>query len=120
MDFSSLRLEAWEDGSAFPVKAHPRARRNALAGCLAGRLKIEVTAAPEGGEANRAVAKLLAGSLGLPLSGVVLLSGPGASRKRFGVRGLGPARLAAKLAELGEGKPMDKAPGRPHGREKRP
>ncbi|MCC8190490.1 MAG: DUF167 domain-containing protein [Planctomycetes bacterium] len=90
-------IEPWRDGSALPVKAHAGARRDAVTGVHDGRLKVEVTTAPEKGKANRAIARLLAKTLGLPAASVELLSGETGSRKRFGIGGLDPARLAERL-----------------------
>ena len=93
-------VEPWMDGSAFPVKAHAGARRDALAGVHDGMLKVEVTTAPEKGKANKAIAKFLAKKLGVATSDLELLTGDTNSRKRFGVRGVKPEALAAKITEL--------------------
>lgn len=100
MKARGVLVEAWEDGASFHVKAHAGARRDGLAGVHDGMLKIEVTAAPEKGKANKAMAKLLAKCLGVPPAGVALVSGATNARKRFGVRGLAPDELAKRLAGL--------------------
>lgn len=58
------------------VRVTPRAARDAVDGFDAeGRLAVRVTAAPADGQANAAVARLLAKTLGLPARDVVLVSG---------------------------------------------
>ncbi|CAN0557360.1 unnamed protein product, partial [Laminaria digitata] len=47
------------------LKAVPGASRDSIAGILGDRLKVRVSAAPEGGRANTAIVKLLAKSLKL-------------------------------------------------------
>jgi uncharacterized protein YggU (UPF0235/DUF167 family) len=100
VDIPGLKVEPWEDGSAFSVKARPGARRDAVAGVHDGMLRVEVAAAPEKGRANQAITRLLAKKLGTPPTGVVILAGVTASRKRFGVHGLGPEATLRKLTEI--------------------
>jgi hypothetical protein len=57
------------------VRVTPRAARDAIAGFSDGVLHVRVTAAPVGGAANQAVAKLIAHKLGLPPRDIVLVSG---------------------------------------------
>ena len=93
-------VEPWGDGSAFLVKAHAGARRDGIGGVHDGMLKVEVTTAPEKGKANKAIAKLLAKRLGVAPADVELLAGDTSQRKRFGIHGMKPDALAAKLAAL--------------------
>lgn len=66
------------------LRVTPRASRDAIEGFDAdGTLRVRVTAAPAGGEANAAVEKLLAKALGLPQRDVVLVSGAAARQKTF-------------------------------------
>ncbi len=88
-----VSIEAWQNGAAFHVKAHAGAKREGLAGIHDGMLRLEVTAAPEKGKANKALLKLLAKLLGVPPAGIELLSGDTNARKRFGVRGVSPDKL---------------------------
>ncbi len=97
---SPVQVEPWEDGAAFQVKAHASARRDALVGAHDGMLKVEVTAAPDKGKANKAIGKFLAKRLGIGASAVVLLAGETNPKKRFAVRGMKPEILAAKLTAL--------------------
>lgn len=79
------------------VKAVPGARRDAIVGPLGDDLKIRVSAPPEAGRANDAIAALLARALALPARAVTLESGPAAPRKRFRIEGLDAEECARRL-----------------------
>jgi uncharacterized protein (TIGR00251 family) len=49
------------------IKAVPGASRDSVSGLLGDRLKVRVSAAPEGGRANIAIVKLLFKALGVQL-----------------------------------------------------
>ena len=66
-----------------PIRAQAAARRNAIVGVREGMLRVAVTAAPEKGKANKAIAEILSKTLGVPKSAVVLISGNSSPRKRF-------------------------------------
>jgi len=71
-----------------------------VAGVHAGALRVDVAAAPEGGEANRAVEGLLAEVLGVPRRNVAVVLG-GASRiKTVQVEGIAAAAAAARIVPL--------------------
>jgi uncharacterized protein (TIGR00251 family) len=93
-----IALFAHAEGSVVPVRAQPGARKNAITGEHAGSLKVAVTAPPERGKANEAIAELLAEALGCRSSHVELIAGATAREKRFLVRGLVPDELKARLA----------------------
>ena len=80
-----------------PVKAQPGARRNGLAGEHAGALKVQVTQAPEDGQATDAVLDLLADALQVKRSQVTLLSGATSRQKRFLVTDLSLAEVTNRL-----------------------
>ena len=66
------------------VRVTPRASRDAVEGLDAeGRLLVRVSAPPADGEANAAVAKLLARTFGLPGRDVTLVSGATSRIKVF-------------------------------------
>ncbi len=68
------------------VRVTPRASRDAVEGFDEdGTLRVRVTAAPAGGAANAAVAKVLARALGLPGRDIVLVSGATARQKVFDI-----------------------------------
>lgn len=79
------------------VKVSPKAARDAIVGWHGGALKISVTAVPERGKANAAVQRLLAKTLDLPLSAVVLLRGDSSSQKLFEIRGLQEGEVLRRL-----------------------
>lgn len=80
------------------VRVTPRAARNSVEGFDAeGTLRLRVTAPPAEGQANAAVAKLLAEALGLPSRDVVLVSGASARQKLFDVP-LALEEVRARLA----------------------
>ncbi|HVT27756.1 MAG TPA: DUF167 domain-containing protein [Lacipirellulaceae bacterium] len=78
-----LNLEQRSDGVILAVRAHAGARRNAILGVREGALRVAVTAAPEKGKANRAIAELLAKTLGMSKSAIELVSGDTSPQKRF-------------------------------------
>jgi uncharacterized protein YggU (UPF0235/DUF167 family) len=85
------------------VRATPRSGRDAIDGIVAtgiGRtaLKARVRAAPAGGEANEALARLLARTADVPRSAVVLLQGAAARLKTFRIAG-DAAKLAATFEQ---------------------
>jgi hypothetical protein len=91
------------DGVAVAVKVQPKSRRPGLHGAAPGadgeRLRIGVTAAAEGGRANRAACAALAAALGTAQSSVRLTAGASSREKTLHVAG-DPALLAAKLTAL--------------------
>ena len=93
-------LTAHERGTVLPVRAQPNARENGILGERAGALRVGVTAAPEKGKANAAIAGMLAGALGCRGSSLVLLAGETARDKRFLVLGLDPEALRTRLEPL--------------------
>ncbi len=74
--------------------AVPGARRPGLAGMHGGALRVRVAAPAERGRANRELARLLTQAIGVPAE---LVGGGSGRRKRFLVRGLRPAAVAARL-----------------------
>lgn len=93
-----LALENRDGGVALSVKAQPGAKRNAIVGVHAGALKVAVTAAPEQGKANQAIATLLAETLGLRKADVELLSGQTSRAKKFLLRGTTVEEVRGRLA----------------------
>lgn len=95
-----IQLAPHAEGCVVPVKAQPGARKNALVGEHAGALKLAVTAPPDRGRANRALLQLLAQLLGVKRSQVEILSGEARHDKRFLIRGLAVAEVAARLVQI--------------------
>jgi uncharacterized protein YggU (UPF0235/DUF167 family) len=95
-----IALEPHAEGTILPVRAQPGARRNEIRGEQDGMLKVCVTQVAEKGKANKALTEVLAKSLSLRKSQFDLLSGETSSQKRFLVRGVAPAELAAAIARV--------------------
>ena len=80
------------------IKVIPRSKKNEISGELAdGTLKVHVTAPPEKGKANKALALLLAEVLEVKKSSVALASGETAREKLFRVSGIGLEAVRAAL-----------------------
>jgi uncharacterized protein (TIGR00251 family) len=92
-----ISLTNHEAGVILPIRAQPGARKAGIVGEHAGSLKVAVTAPPEDGRANKALVEVLSEALGLKRSQLELLSGQTSREKRFLVRGLTPAELAARI-----------------------
>lgn len=71
-----------ESGAEFAVRVTPRARQAVIA-FTAGQWRISVTAAPEDGKANAAVAEALAHALGVAKTRLTLLRGAASRDKLF-------------------------------------
>jgi len=90
-------LSQRDDGVAIEVSVRPKAGRCRLRGVCGGRLKIEVTAAPEGGLATTQAMKTLADAVGVRASDVVLLCGARDRHKTFLVRGVSLEQVDAMI-----------------------
>ena len=104
MSSGALPWSGVPDGIVLTVRLTPKGGRDAIDGIETmadGRtvLKTRVRAAPSEGEANAALIKFLARSLGVALRAVELVAGDTARIKRLKISGDVPA-IAAKLLEL--------------------
>lgn len=93
------RIEIQQDGLTFSVKVVPGSRRDEMVGWLGEAVKVKVAAPPEGGRANEAVCRLIAGLLGIPASQVTIFSGHTQPRKRVKVLTCEPELLQDRLVE---------------------
>ncbi|HKY32565.1 MAG TPA: DUF167 domain-containing protein [Candidatus Polarisedimenticolia bacterium] len=75
MDTRGLILEASGSGCRMKVRVKPGAKQDTLIGPHGGKLKMTVTAPPERGKANEAVARVLAGALNVATSRVRVVAG---------------------------------------------
>jgi uncharacterized protein len=91
---------AGESAAAVRVKVVPGASRSKVVGMLGDRLKLAVSAPPEGGKANKAVCRLLAEALGVPARGVVVSAGTSKPQKTLTVTGLSARQVVERLAPL--------------------
>jgi uncharacterized protein (TIGR00251 family) len=82
------------------VKVVPGASRNQIAGKLGPDVKVQVTAPPEGGEANKAVIDLLAECLDIQAYRIKLVRGHYQPRKSFQIAGMTEADVEEKLAKF--------------------
>jgi uncharacterized protein (TIGR00251 family) len=79
------------------LRVQPRAARDEVVGWQAGELRVRVTASPVEGEANRAVAELLARVLGVRVGAVTIVRGVRGRHKLVRVEGLSLDEVEARL-----------------------
>ena len=84
---------------AIAVRAQPNARRPGVLGVWNGSLKLGISAPPEGGRANKSLARLLAELFDLPRAGVTLIAGERSRMKTFRIEASRDA-VRARLEEL--------------------
>ncbi|MBX5169413.1 MULTISPECIES: DUF167 domain-containing protein [unclassified Rhizobium] len=94
----------FNDHLRLAVRLTPNGGRDAIDGIEADgkgetHLKARVTAVPEKGKANKALIRLVAGSLRIPQTSVSLISGDTARKKILRIEG-DPEDLAKKLEML--------------------
>ena len=82
------------------VKVVPGSSRDRVVGRYGEAIKVQVSAPPEGGKANVAVARLLAEYFGVKPAQVELVSGAGNPRKQFRISAPDEAKIAEKLAQI--------------------
>ena len=82
------------------IKVVPGSKRNRIVGRYAEGFKVQVSAPPEDGKANRAVIELLANALGLKAQQVTIVRGHSQSRKTVEIAGIDQAQAEARLDEL--------------------
>jgi uncharacterized protein (TIGR00251 family) len=90
-------LEPRRDHVLLRAHVQPRASRNGIGKVEGIELKIKVTAPPVDAAANDAVVKLLAGTLDIPKSRVVLVRGKTSRHKVFTLHGIDIASAATRL-----------------------
>jgi uncharacterized protein YggU (UPF0235/DUF167 family) len=82
------------------VAVVPRASANRVGPYANGILRVRVVRPAADGEANRALIRLVAGALGLAPSGVELVAGRTARRKRLRLDGIDQDELERRLRAL--------------------
>jgi uncharacterized protein (TIGR00251 family) len=82
------------------VRVVPRSSRSRIAGIVGDRLRVQVTAPPVEGEANREVAELLARSAGLPARHASVTTGATSRSKTVRLTCEDAAEVAARLEKL--------------------
>lgn len=83
------------------LKVVPGATRAGVVGWLGPALKVRVTAPPEKGKANAAVAAVLAAELGLSPAAVKIVSGGGSPNKVVEIDGASEAEVLRRLGKAG-------------------
>ena len=92
-----LALTATAGRVTSPVRAVPRASRDALDGVVEGALRVRLVAPPVEGAANRALVAFLADTLGVPKRDIEIAAGEHGRRKLVRVRGLTPEEVRRRL-----------------------
>ncbi len=82
------------------VKVVPGAKRDEVIGPLGDRLKIRVSAPPEGGKANKAACELVAATLGVDPRSVRVAHGTTSPLKTLAIEGCAQERADAVLEPL--------------------
>ncbi|MGD9692728.1 MAG: DUF167 domain-containing protein [Phycisphaerales bacterium] len=85
-------------GVLIRVKAVPGAKRDEISGVLGDRLKVRVSAAPEGGKANAAICAVIAGALGVRARDVSVVQGASGAEKVVEARGVSAEAARRALA----------------------
>jgi hypothetical protein len=80
------------------IKAHPRARRSAVAGRLGAAWKLDLAAPPAEGKATEECVRFLAELAGVPRSRVRVVSGATARTKIVEVEGVAQEEMDARMA----------------------
>jgi uncharacterized protein len=78
----------------------PRSSSNKVVGLHNGALKVALTAPPVDGAANKALVEFLAKTLGVPKSGVTIVSGETSRNKTLRVAGISVEDARARLGPL--------------------
>lgn len=81
------------------VKAVPGAKKDEIVGRLGDRLKVRVSAPPEGGKANAAICELIAAALGIKARDVRIVSGQSRAEKTVEVDGVDTAAVESLFSD---------------------
>ena len=87
------------------IKVQPGSGRNEITGRWLDMVKVKVTAAPEGGRANKACIELVARELGVPKNKIKIIKGLKSCQKQLQIDGLTDPDLERKLNHLALGIP---------------
>lgn len=87
------------DGALLPVRAMPRASKNAIQGVHDGALKIRLTAPPIEGKANAALIKFLSKALDIPRAQITIASGETGRNKTVCFSGMSKNQLSKRIAQ---------------------
>lgn len=87
-------------GAELGLRVTSRADADRVGPFSDGLLEVRVTRPPAGGEANRAVLRLVARALNVPRSRVTLVAGARSRHKRCAIDGISVAELESRLSRL--------------------
>lgn len=90
-------IETRNDGVVIELSVRQRAGRCRVGGVSGGRLRVEVTAAPEDGEATRQALATLAQAVGARAADATLLKGARERHKTVRIDGVTEARCRERL-----------------------
>lgn len=99
---SAVSYRASHDSLSFWIHVTPGSRHEAIGGAHGDALRVRVTAAPSGGDANRACTALLARAFETHRAWIQLDPASKGRRKRVRIQGHAPA-LARRLSRLASG-----------------
>ncbi|MEK7281420.1 MAG: DUF167 domain-containing protein [Chloroflexota bacterium] len=85
------------------VHVQPGARETAIQGLRDDTLWVKIKAPPVKGQANAALLKFMAHTLGIPESALALARGYASRHKRLIIRGMDNDELKARLAQVSDG-----------------
>ena len=94
-----IELKESRVGTAFAVKVHPRAKKNAITGKSATQLKVALTAPPVDGKANAACIEFFAKLLNVPRSSVTIAAGQTSRNKVIRVAGLTAQQVRDRMGD---------------------
>ena len=80
------------------VRVQPGSSRNEVVLSEDGSLRVYVTAAPEGGKANKAMIALLSKALGVARSGITIAKGHASRDKLVVVEGVGSSEVRTRVS----------------------
>ncbi len=95
----ALNIRDVDGGCIMAVKVVPGASRDRVVGVLGECLKVTVATAAQKGRANVAVAKLLAGAVGVAPRDVTLSAGQTSPRKEFRISGASAQEVRSTLRD---------------------
>ena len=100
MSSRKYKLHDGQSGAALTVRLTAKASRNAVAGILEdGTIKVHVTAAPEKGQDNIAMTKLIAKVLGVPAGDVAIVAGETGRDKLISILSLDAVSVTKRIRE---------------------
>ena len=85
------------DSIKIRLKAVPGASRDSIAGVLGDRLKVRISAPPEGGKANKAICKLFAKALGIKPANIEIIAGHTNPEKTIQITSLSDLQISTLL-----------------------